>query len=91
MLWQMRLAFQNAIIYGNPLVNKRNFEREVRQSGRNRKKGGRRKEEGKWRMVERRRGSRPLLSSHLSHSWRSARHLSTENHTGAAFILGLSV
>ena len=35
MLWQKRLAFQNAIICYNPLVNKRNFEREVRQSGRN--------------------------------------------------------
>ena len=35
MLWQMRLAFQNAIICRNPLVNKVNFEREVRQSGRN--------------------------------------------------------
>jgi len=35
MLSQMRLAFQNALICRNPLVNKRNFEREVRQSGRN--------------------------------------------------------
>ena len=35
MLWQMRLAFQKAIICRNPLVNKRNFERQVRQSGRN--------------------------------------------------------
>jgi len=35
MLWQMRLAFQNAIICRNPLLNKRNFEREVCQSGRN--------------------------------------------------------
>ena len=35
MLWQMRLAFQNAIVHPNRLVNKRNFEREVSKSGRN--------------------------------------------------------
>ena len=34
MLWQKRLAFQNTIICYNPLRNKVNFEREVRQSGR---------------------------------------------------------
>jgi len=57
MLWQMRLAFQNAIIRHNPLVNKRNFERGVRQSGRN----------FRWEKVEKSRAEKrkppsPLIS-----------------------------
>jgi len=57
MLWQMRLAFQNAIVRPNRLVNKRNFEREVRQSGRNF-----RKEKLEKSRAEKRKPPSPLIS-----------------------------
>jgi len=80
MLWQKRLAFQNAIICYNPLRNKVNFEREVRQSGRHFSK---KKVENS--RAEKRKPPSPLISP-IHGVWRTARHLSTENHTWAAFI-----